>query len=193
MIEAKHLAGLAVAVAVAASASAQQGFTAGTYMLEGGSYSIDVSGSGNTLVVKEPNKQSVYTQAAPGMYHFTNPNNGITYSLRIVDALTLEAGKVPANGAPSRLVLVGGAAPAQVDEGESERFREIAMNYQQRSISDPDNVQLWTACAGAAFKASASTRADHLAYASQMAQMLKQIMVNTAESPCPDAIPASAW
>lgn len=191
MIQTKYLA--AYAVVASASAGAQQAFTDGTYMLEGGSYSIEVQQSGNTLVVKEPNKQSVYAQAAPGMYHFTNPNNGVTYSMRVVDARTLEAGKVPASGTPSRLVLVGGAAPAQVDEGESARYREIAMQYQGRSVNDPDNAQLWTACAGAAFKASVSTRADHLAYASQMAQMLKQIMVNTAASPCPDAIPASAW
>ena len=84
---------IAMAAILVATAAQAAKLSSGTYVMQGGSYSIGVAEQDGTLVVTEPNKTSVYTPAADGSYHFTNPNNGITYGLRIVDDRTIEAFK----------------------------------------------------------------------------------------------------
>lgn len=198
-IGAARASGLSVllACAFAAPAVLAQSVTAGTYMLEGGSYTVQLEPDGNDLVVHEPNKDASYTRQPDGSYHYYNPNTDTVYGIRVLDARTVEAFKPLVDGnVPSRLVLIGGAtadAGTPVGAADSERYEALAAHYQALAESDPDNVQVWIACSGAALKRSLSSGADADAYAAQMAQMLKLIMTDAGSTPCADAIPASAW
>lgn len=166
-------------------------FIDGTYVLEGGSYSLDVKQEGEDLVVVEPNKTSRYELQRDGTYRFTNPNNGISYWLRVIDDRTIEAFKKEGGNVPSRLVRVGGSpGPASAPPNPA---AEIAERYKALSQSDPDNAQAWTACAAAALKRSLATRAEADAYGAEMVQVLKLIVVDPSRSPCEDAIPETLW
>lgn len=187
-----------LACTLAAPALAQSnGASPGTYMLEGGSYTLQLEVDGGNLTVHEPNKDSTYVRQADGSYHFYNPNTDTVYGLRVIDARTIEAFKPFVEGnTPSRLVLIGGTGadtPADLPSGESERYEALAQHYSELAQSDSDNVQVWTACSAAALKRSLSTTADADAYAGQMAQMLKLLMTDGGGTPCADAIPASVW
>ena len=82
----------------------------GTYVMDGGSYSITVEEEGANLVVVEPNKRSVYTPAGDGSYQFHNDVTGSDFYLRVLDDDTLEAGRVPQTGTPSILRRLDTAA-----------------------------------------------------------------------------------
>ncbi len=185
---------IAMAAILVATAAQAAKLSSGTYVMQGGSYSIGVAEQDGTLVVTEPNKTSVYTPAADGSYHFTNPNNGITYGLRIVDDRTIEAFK-PGNpgGAPTRLVLSGGAsAGGAAPSGDvAERWSELASQYSAKIATDPANTQSWVACAGVAMKRSVASEAEANAYAREMAAMLRQM--SAVSTPCPDVIRPSDW
>jgi len=183
-----------LACAVAAPAALAADVTPGTYMLEGGSYTIEIRQDGDGLVAVEPNKNSPYTRIDDDEFHFYNPNTATNYGIRYIDARTIEAFKpdVPGN-VGSRLVLMGGAADAVVESADSERYAALAEQYSARIESDPANVQTWAACAGVAMKRSIATVQDADAYAQQMAQMLQQMMPAGSASPCDDVIPASVW
>lgn len=180
---------LALLAALPAAAFAAN-VTPGTYMLEGGSYMIEIQANGDGLLVVEPNKQSPYTRIDDDEFHFWNDNTQTNYGIRYLDARTIEAFKpdVPGN-VGSRLVLVGGAGPeAVVETADSARYEALAQEYFGKLETDPDNVQTWTACAGVAMKRSISTVADADAYATQMAAMLQQMMPAGASSPCPEVM-----
>lgn len=176
---------------LAASASAfAADITPGTYLLDGGSYTITIDRDGDNLLVREPNKDSPYTRFDDDEYHFWNQNTQTKYGLRYVDARTIEAFKPDDPGnTPSRLVLVGGSMDEVVESPDSERWEQLAEQYGARIESDPANAQSWAACAGVAMKRSISTVADADAYAAQMKQMLQLMMDEGAPSPCPDVIP----
>ena len=181
----------AALLALLASASAfAADITPGTYMLEGGSYTITIDKDGDGLVVREPNKNSPYTRFDDDEFHFWNENTQTNYGLRYVDARTIEAFKpdVPDN-APSRLVLMGGSTDAVVDSPDSERWEDLAGQYSARIEGDPDNAQAWASCAAVAMKRSISTVPDADAYAAQVKQMLQLMMGEGSASPCPDVIP----
>ncbi|WP_431869436.1 hypothetical protein [Allosphingosinicella sp.] len=166
-------------------------FSDGTYVLEDGSYSLRVKQEGDDLVVVEPNKNSRYERQADGTYHFTNPNNGISYWLRVIDDRTIEAFKKEPGNVASRLVRVGGSpGPASAPPNPA---AAIAERYKALAQSDPDNVQAWTACAAAALKRSLATETEADVYGAEMVQVLKLIIVDPSRSPCEDAIPASLW
>ena len=81
---------LLTALALAATPlSAQQN---GTYTT-GMGYTIEVSFNGDSLEVYEPSngKRSVYTLQSDGTYLFTNPVNGISYTMEVGDGDTLIA------------------------------------------------------------------------------------------------------
>src|SRR5690606_5092820 len=101
-------ASLLLALGVAGSAFAAD-ITPGTYMLQGGSYTIEVQADGNGVVVVEPNKVSPYTRFDDDEFHFWNENTQTNYGLRYVDDRTIVAFKpdVPGNTG-STLVLIGG-------------------------------------------------------------------------------------
>lgn len=162
--------------------------TPGTYMLEGGSYMIEVRPTAEGLVVVEPNKESPYHRVNDTDFHFWNDNTQTNYGIRYVDARTIEAFKPDADyNVPSRLVLVGGSgADAVVENGDSARWEALAQQYAALIETDPDNVQSWAACAGVAMKRSISTQADADAYAGEMAAMLQLMMPAGAGSPCPE-------
>lgn len=162
--------------------------TPGTYMLQGGSYMIDVEPTAGGLVVHEPNKDSAYTRVSDTDFHFWNDNTQTNYGIRYVDERTIEAFKPDdAYNVPSTLVLVGGSgADAVVENNDSARWEALAQDYAALIETDPDNVQSWAACAGVAMKRSISTRADADAYAAEMAAMLQLMMPEGAGSPCPD-------
>ena len=167
--------------------------TPGTYMLEGGSYMIEIQPSSDGLVVHEPNKDSPYTRFDEDEFHFWNDNTQTNYGLRYLDDRTIEAFKpdVPGN-VGSRLVLVGGGTGI-VESDDSERWEQLAQDYSARIESDPANVQAWAACAGVAMKRSVSTVEDADDYARQMAQMLQQMMPAGSPSPCAEVMPDNVW
>ena len=182
------------AVAMLASATVQAAtITPGTYMLEGGSYTITIETDGDGLLVREPNKDSPYTRFDEDEFHFWNDNTQTNYGLRYLDDRTIEAFKpdVPGN-VGSRLVLVGGGTGI-VESDDSERWEQLAQDYSARIESDPANVQAWAACAGVAMKRSVSTVEDADAYARQMAQMLQQMMPAGSPSPCAEVMPDNVW
>ena len=187
-------AALALLIACAMPAAFAADITPGTYMLEGGSYTIDVQRDGDGLVVVEPNKRSPYARIDDDEFHFYNDNTRTNYGLRYVDARTIEAFKpdVPGN-VGTRLVLMSGGADAIVESADSGRWEALAESYAARIESDSANVQVWAACAGVAMKRSVSTVADADAYARQMAQMLQQMMPAGSPSPCADAMPDTVW
>lgn len=179
-------------LAGATAAMAQQGGSAtGTYMVQGGSYMIELRQDGDTLVVVEPNKESSYARQADGSYAFYNPGTDTTYGIRILDANTIEAFKpdYPDNPA-TRLVRMGGAAAAGDDPApaDADRYGALAEHYAGLIEGDPANAQSWSACAAVAMKRSVSNPSEADAYAAQMADMLQQM--DAAASPCPDVIPS---
>lgn len=186
------LATFALAMLVSATAQAAT-ITPGTYMLEGGSYTITIESDGDGLLVREPNKDSPYTRFDEDEFHFWNDNTQTNYGLRYLDDRTIEAFKpdVPGN-VGSRLVLVGGGTGI-VESDDSERWEQLAQDYSARIESDPANVQAWAACAGVAMKRSVSTVEDADAYARQMAQMLQQMMPAGSPSPCAEVMPDNVW
>lgn len=180
---------------VSASSAGSAAFVAGTYVMDGGSYSIKAELEGSDLVVTEPNKVSRYQRHSDGVWHFYNANTDTVYGLRVVDGRTLHAFKPHhPDVSPTRLSLVGGGAAvvAQVRTVNHD-MNAIAEKYKQKSTQDPDNTQVWTACALAAHKRATATGAAADLYGSQMAQMLKGIMVDSSVTPCADAIPAVLW
>ena len=182
------------AVAMLASATVQAAtITPGTYMLEGGSYTITIETDGDGLLVREPNKDSPYTRFDEDEFHFWNDNTQTNYGLRYLDDRTIEAFKpdVPGN-VGSRLVLVGGGTGI-VESDDSERWEQLAQDYSARIESDPANVQAWAACAGVAMKRSVSTVEDADDYARQMAQMLQQMMPAGSPSQCAEVMPDNVW
>jgi len=192
------------AVSLAAPVLAQDApFSDGTYILDGGSYSITIRREGDSLVVVEPNKTSPYALQADGTYHFYNPNTQTTYGIRVIDNQTVEAFKPGQSGnVPSRLSRVGGApaaappatiATVPVPASTATGAGAIAERYRQLSETDPNEAQAWTACAAAAKKRELATAAEADAYGRQMAQVLKLIVTDPSRSPCDDAIPASVW
>ena len=186
------LATFALTMLVSATAQAAT-ITPGTYMLEGGSYTITIETDGDGLLVREPNKDSPYTRFDEDEFHFWNDNTQTNYGLRYLDDRTIEAFKpdVPGN-VGSRLVLVGGGTGI-VESDDSERWEQLAQDYSARIESDPANVQAWAACAGVAMKRSVSTVEDADAYARQMAQMLQQMMPAGSPSPCAEVMPDNVW
>ena len=185
---------LALAITAPAAALAAD-VTPGTYMLEGGSYTITIEADGDGLLVREPNKDSPYARHDDDEFHFYNPNTQTNYGIRYLDERTIEAFKPdqPDNVA-SRLVLMDRAgADVAVESGDSARYEALAQDYAARIESDPDNVQVWAACAGVAMKRSVSTVEDADAYARQMAQMLQQMMPAGSASPCSDVMPDQVW
>jgi len=168
------------------------GSATGTYMVEGGSYMIELRQDGDTLVVVEPNKESPYARQGDGSYTFYNPNTETNYGIRIIDANTIEAFKPEhPESEPTRLVRIGGsvasAESAPASSADEDRYGAMAEHYQQLAQDDPANIQAWTACSAVALKRSMSNPAEADAYATQMAGMLRQMDVAT--SPCPDAMP----
>jgi len=175
-----------LAAIVTAPAALAADVTPGTYMLEGGSYSIEIQPDGDGLVVVEPNKESPYTRVDDDEFHFYNPNTETNYGIRYLDERTIEAFKPDQpDNVGSRLVLMSrSGGDAIVGNDDSARWEALAGEYAARIESDPDNVQAWAACAGVAMKRSVSTVADADAYAQQMAQMLQQMMPEGSPSPC---------
>lgn len=184
-------AGLLCLAGATAAMAQQAGSATGTYMVEGGSYMIELRQDGETLVVVEPNKESPYARQADGSYAFYNPNTDTTYGIRILDANTIEAFKpdFPDNPA-TRLVRMGGAVASGGEDAapaDADRYGALAEHYAGLIESDPANVQSWTACAAVAMKRSTSNPSESDAYAAQMAGMLQQM--DAAASPCPEVIP----
>jgi len=178
--------GLAV-FGVSASCLAAPG---GTYVIAGGGYSIDMTMDGDTLVVVEPNKTSPYGKQADGSYHFTNPNNGITYGIRVIDDATIEAFKPGSDNPPTRLTRLGGGGEATTaDIADADKYSALAERYNQLAESDPANIQVHVACSAVALKRSVASREEADAYAAQMVGMLRQL--DASANPCPDVI--TSW
>ena len=176
--------------AIPPAAAQEPQLTNGTYVMEGGSYMIEVQRGDSAVVVVEPNKRSTYGRVGPAEYHFWNPNTSTKYGIRVIDASTIEAFKPDnRNSAPTRLVLM--SSGQVVENDDSDKFNAMAERYFAMAGSDPANAQSWTACAGVALKRAVSTSDEAGVYARQMASMLKQMDAHA--NPCPDAIEPSLW
>lgn len=161
--------------------------TNGTYVLQGGSYSINVEFGENTLTVVEPNKRSVYVQVKPNVYEFINTNNrNIRYWLTVIDNATLEASKPDTDSTPTILKLQG-ASSAQQSNQSNEKWQALADKYMDKVNTDPNNIQSWSSCAASALAYTHMAEADARAYAAQAAEMLKQILASPV-SPCPEVL-----
>lgn len=166
----------------------------GTYVLEGGSYSINVTFGASTLTVTEPNKTSVYRQrGTSNEYLFTNPNNGATYGLRVVDNQTLEAFKPVPGNVPSTLKLRGSSKGAAIPDSTLAELQSVSKKYYELSKSDTSNAQTWTHCASIALYRSMHASAEAQYYVEQNAMALKYMGASSTNSPCPDAIPNHIW
>src|SRR5688572_19656307 len=82
--------------------------TNGTYVMDGGAYSINVEFVPDGLQIVEPNKTSLYTPTGAGVYEFTNPTNGTRYGLRVIDDSTIEAFK-PGTSNPATVLKLSGS------------------------------------------------------------------------------------
>jgi hypothetical protein len=186
----RRLAPVALGVAALSIAAAVGAEPGGTYVIDNGGYSIDVKMDGGNLVVVEPNKTSTYVKQADGSYHFTNPNNGITYGIRIIDDRTIEAFKPGTDNPPTRLSLLGSPGGATTaDVADSEKWEKLAGQYSERIQSDPANVQANVACAAVAMKRSVASKDEADAYAAEMVAMLRQM--DASSNPCPEVI--TSW
>jgi hypothetical protein len=180
------LAGACLALAsLGAHAQVDGTYTTGT------GYTVDAKFSGNTLELYEPSngKRSTYVRNSRGVYEFTNPVNGIAYTMewRNGTLFANKPGAPEANGTTLRRVGTAGAATPQ-SPGEREGLERIANRYLERSQSDPANAQAWTFCGMAAM--SRAQGGDSQAV--QAAQALR-VIANARSNPCPDAIPAATW
>ena len=183
----RHAAAAAAVAFVLSISSVVSAAPGGTYVIDGGGYSIELRTEGDNLVVVEPNKTSTYVRQADGSFHFTNPNNGILYGIRVIDDSTIEAFKPGSDGAPTVLKRFGTPGGAtNTDVASSEQFEAIANKYLELSQSDPDNAQTHSACAALALKRSQASKDEADAYAVQMAAMIRQLLVDPSVNPCPD-------
>ena len=169
--------------------------TNGAYVLEGGSYVVDVTFKGNTVTVKEPNRSTIYTQQGRiNEYRYTNPKNGVTYGIRVKDDTTLEAFKDQSRNVASILKLRKSLTPGDNPSEEVvNAAKAVANRYMVLSESDPTNAQSWTQCAAAAMARSILTAQQADESERQAATLLKMISVDKSHSPCPDAISEVAW
>jgi hypothetical protein len=168
--------------------------TDGTYVMDGGAYSINVEFVAEGVRVVEPNKTSLYTSTRGGDFEFTNPTNGINYGIRVIDDETIEAYKPGSSQAGTVLKLSGGSS-FEIDEADPSyaKYKELADKYAGLTESDPDNVHVWAAC-GAAALAWAHMPVDQArSMAGQSAQLLRSIMTDATGTPCSDVIPADVW
>lgn len=168
-------------------------FKNGTYMVKDGGYTLDVSHEGAAMRVKEPNKVSDYALVSPGTYQFYSEKTQTNYGMRVVNDHTLIAFKPDRPDVPGTELVLINSAPGEsglaVSDEVTGRYEALAEQYRQKSESDPANAQAWTACSAVALKRSVSNAAEADAFSSQMAGMLKQMLVDTNTSPCPDVIP----
>jgi hypothetical protein len=184
---ARHVACFTLGVTALSLAVAASAAPGGTYVIEGGGYSIDVKADGGNLVVVEPNKTSTYVAQGDGTYEFTNPNNGVTYGIRVIDDSTIEAFKPGTDNPPTRLSLLGSlGGGTTADIADSEKWEKLAEQYSERIQSDPANVQANVACAAVAMKRSVASKDEADAYAAQMLAMLRQM--DASSSPCPEVM-----
>lgn len=192
-----------------AGALAQRAPVDGTYVLEGGSYSITVRQVGETLEVVEPNRTSIYRPQPDGSYHTFSEKLQQTYALRIIDDTTLEASKPGVGSPPTRLRRLGPVptirrvpvSPSQVAQDAppaagptgGNAAGAIADRYLALAQSDRKNAQAWTFCSAAALKRSLATAEEADRYGREAAAALQSIATDAAASPCPDAIPPELW
>jgi hypothetical protein len=180
---------VAAAVFAATAALAQ---TNGTYTTSNG-YALEATFQGDTLKIVEPSngKTSLYRRTGQGVYEFTNPTNGIAYTMEVVDAKTLLANKPGApraNGTPLTLAGSSGAT-APIAESERSGLEGIATHYLELAKSDPANAQAWSFCGFAAMSRAQGGGDSQVRQAAQALRMIATTSVN----PCPKAIPQTIW
>lgn len=175
--------------ATSASKGPDKSFVAGTFVMEGGGYSAQVAAKGTDLLVVDSGRSSLYSLQDDGTYRFRN-RNGSVFSLKVLDQQTLLFDRIPSSGNPTRMLRETTSTAAL--SANSEADLEIAERYRQRALSEPQDAQLWTMCAAAAYKRSVSDGQNTARYARQMAASIRQILTSQS-NPCPDAISAEHW
>ncbi|XID74943.1 hypothetical protein ACF3NA_10665 [Alkanindiges sp. WGS2144] len=181
--------GLMVMLSELASAA-----TSGIYSVEEGYYTINAHFNDQGLLIKEPNKESLYKQQADAdEYIFTNPTNNITYGIRVVDDSTLEAFKPGSDTPPTTLKLNKHISQPE-EKVENNKMEEVANKYMELTKTDPLNTQTWTQCATVAMGYANLSKQEADKMASQATTLLSLIeSKQVASSPCEDAIPNSIW
>jgi hypothetical protein len=130
-------------------------------------YMIEVVVQGDTMEVHEPanGKRSQYRRQSDGLYYFTNPTNGITYTMEIRDQSSLIANKPGAPAANGTLLRLRGTAGAAEPMDDDEQEELAAMARAQGGGSSQ------------VLQAAVALRS----------------LVNAGANPCSDAIPDSVW
>lgn len=185
---------LSLAFAAAAFPSISAAGADGTYVMDGGAYSINVEFVADGLQIVEPNKTSLYKSTGSNEYQFTNPTNGITYGLRVLDDSTIEAFK-PGSAQPATTLKRSNPIALSVDEENPQyaKYKELADKYAELTQTDADNVHVWAACGAAALGWVHMSATEAKSMAGQSAMLLKSIMTNAGSSPCPEVIPNDVW
>ena len=168
--------------------------TNGTYAIQDGYYSINAEFEGDSLIVKEPNKTSVYIKQGNSEYLFTNPKNDIVYGMRVIDDSTLEAFKPGVNNSSTLLKL--SSKPSQISAKNSsyDKMQALAEKYTNLSQSDSLNTQTWTQCAAVAFGYAGLPDQEAKKMEFQAATLLQLIQSSpTTSSPCNDVISDNTW
>ena len=161
--------------------------TNGTYVLEDGSYTVNVEFGNRTLTTIEPNRRATYIEVSPGVYDYINTNyNNRRYRMTVIDDRTIEASKPDMDSPPTRLVLAKAPDLSKAVQSNAE-WNTIAQKYMALTSSDPDNIQSWTACANAALGRSHLTQAAADSMVRDNIAILRDTFgINT--SPCPEIL-----
>lgn len=160
---------------------------AGTYVIDGGGYRIEVEEEGNNVVVVEPNKRSVYVLQSDGTFHYRDDTSGVVYGLRWLNQDSIEAFK-PGSTNPATLLRRQGSAgaPTGADVADAQKYATIAMKYVTKISTDPREIQINTTCAAVAHQRSITSRQEADVYAMQAKLAITPILVNPTQNPCPD-------
>lgn len=130
---------LALLLALFASASHAAG-TDGIYAQEN-NYRIEVRFEPGKLIVKEPNRSSVYTQRqGTAVYHYRNPANGSEYLLEaMADGKSLKAYKPQTPQNFTLLKLVKATGPAK----SAGKCKALAIPVQNDQAANPNQEMQW--------------------------------------------------
>ncbi len=166
--------------------------SAGPYTTSDGYYTINVSLSGTTLEVVEPNKKSAYTLVSGNEYKFVNPTNGIEYRIEVVSETEIASFKPNSRNNRTQLFFSGTLNEAPVKKA-FDKYKVIAEKYQGWMKTDSKDAQLWAFCAAAAIARSSFNDEGFEDYISKIVPSLKQIVTDKDKCPCEDAIPVTYW
>ncbi len=174
---------------VATNALSQIVAPSGAYTSSNGFYTVNIKFVDKTLVVTEPNKESVYVMTSPNVYEFTNPTNGKKYKIEVGDETTL----IAYGSTGSTNYYYSGDKEKAATPEQFEFYKKVAEEYKKKATDDAPNAQLWTFCSAAAMNRATLNSAGFEEYAKTVILSIRQIVTDQMNCPCPRAIPPAMW